>query len=126
MHVRDLVPEGVDLDDGLDGQSAALPAIFPDQFRRSCATTLVGRELVLARWGMPGPPEYGDQPVTNIRNMISLLWRGWLGSRNRVHRSRDIVLRTRRHRAAQDAYLVRALGRQAPLRLRPMDPLASV
>ena len=41
------------------------------------------RELVMARWGMPGPPQYGGQPVTNIRNLTSPHWRGWLGKRNR-------------------------------------------
>src|SRR6516225_1650010 len=37
----------------------------------------------MARWGMPGPPQYGGQPVTNIRNVASPHWRGWLGRRNR-------------------------------------------
>jgi hypothetical protein len=27
-----------------------------------------------ARWCMPGPPQYGDQPVTNIRNVKSPHW----------------------------------------------------
>ena len=39
------------------------------------------RELVTARWGMPGPPQFGGQPVTNIRNVTSPHWRGWLGNR---------------------------------------------
>ena len=47
------------------------------------------RELVLARWGMPTPPQYlvtktgapsrTDKGVTNIRNVSSPHWRGWLG-----------------------------------------------
>ena len=37
----------------------------------------------MARWGMPGPPQYGGAPVTNIRNLESPHWRGWLGRRNR-------------------------------------------
>jgi putative SOS response-associated peptidase YedK len=41
------------------------------------------RELVMARWGMPGPPQYGGRLVTNIRNVSSPHWRGWLGKRNR-------------------------------------------
>jgi putative SOS response-associated peptidase YedK len=41
------------------------------------------RELVMARWGMPGPPQYGSAPVTNIRNLSRPHWRGWLGRRNR-------------------------------------------
>ena len=41
------------------------------------------RELVMARWGMPGPPQFGGQRVTNIRNLNSLHWRGWLGKNRR-------------------------------------------
>jgi putative SOS response-associated peptidase YedK len=41
------------------------------------------RELVMARWGMPGPPQFGGQPVTNIRNVASPHWRGWLSARTR-------------------------------------------
>jgi putative SOS response-associated peptidase YedK len=37
----------------------------------------------MARWGMPGPPQFGGQPVTNIRNLTSPHWRGWLAKRNR-------------------------------------------
>jgi putative SOS response-associated peptidase YedK len=32
---------------------------------------------------MPGPPQYGGAPVTNIRNLDSAHWRGWLGRHNR-------------------------------------------
>jgi putative SOS response-associated peptidase YedK len=48
-----------------------------------------GCELILARWGMPGPPQYGGQPATNIRNVMSPHWRSWLGVG-----SRCIVLAT--------------------------------
>ena len=41
------------------------------------------RELVMARWGMPGPPQFGGAPITNIRNVGSPHWRGWLGKQNR-------------------------------------------
>ena len=37
----------------------------------------------MARWGMPGPPQFGGHPVTNIRNLRSPHWRGWLGRKNR-------------------------------------------
>lgn len=61
-----------------------MPAIFPDQL---APIVRVGpddeRELVMARWGMPGPPQYGGAPVTNIRNLDSPHWRGWLRKRNR-------------------------------------------
>jgi putative SOS response-associated peptidase YedK len=32
---------------------------------------------------MPGPPQYGGAPVTNIRNASSPHWQGWLARRNR-------------------------------------------
>ena len=66
------------------GNLPPLPAIFPDQMAPIVRTGADGeRELVLARWGMPGPPQYGGQPVTNIRKLNSPHWRGWLGRRNR-------------------------------------------
>jgi putative SOS response-associated peptidase YedK len=33
---------------------------------------------MLARWGMPGPPQFGGAPITNIRNTASPHWRTWL------------------------------------------------
>ena len=66
------------------GNLPPLPAIFPDQLGPIVRVAADGeRELVMARWGMPGPPQYGGQPVTNIRNVASPHWRGWLGRRNR-------------------------------------------
>jgi putative SOS response-associated peptidase YedK len=45
------------------------------------------RELAIARWGMPTPPQFlkgeVDYGVTNIRNVKSPHWRGWLGPANR-------------------------------------------
>ena len=34
------------------------------------------RELVMARWGMPGPPQFGGAPITNIRDVARLHYRG--------------------------------------------------
>ena len=66
------------------GNLPAFPGIFPDQMAPIVRNGGDGeRELVMARWGMPGPPQFGGQPVTNIRNVSSPHWRGWLGSRNR-------------------------------------------
>jgi putative SOS response-associated peptidase YedK len=42
-----------------------------------------GRELALARWGMPGSMQYGGELVTNIRNGASQHWRGWLSPKKR-------------------------------------------
>jgi putative SOS response-associated peptidase YedK len=41
------------------------------------------RELMMARWGMPGPPQFGGAPVTYIRNTKSPHWRAWLGPAHR-------------------------------------------
>jgi putative SOS response-associated peptidase YedK len=66
------------------GNLPLLPGIFPDQTAPIVRNDIDGeRELVLARWGMPGPPQYGGAPVTNIRNLDSPHWRGWLGRHNR-------------------------------------------
>jgi putative SOS response-associated peptidase YedK len=66
------------------GNLPFLPAIFLDQMAPIVRVTADGeRELVMARWGTPGPPQYGGAPVTNIRNLSSPHWRGWLGNRNR-------------------------------------------
>jgi putative SOS response-associated peptidase YedK len=65
------------------GNLPLFPGIFPDQFAPIVRRTADGeRELVMARWGMPAPPQFDGQPVTNIRNLNSPHWRGWLG-RNR-------------------------------------------
>ena len=37
----------------------------------------------MARWGMPGPPQFGGAPITNIRNVGSPHWRRWLGQASR-------------------------------------------
>jgi putative SOS response-associated peptidase YedK len=34
--------------------------------------------MTLMRWGMPPPPRTGGPSITNIRNMSSPHWRGWL------------------------------------------------
>lgn len=35
------------------------------------------------RWGLPGPPQFGSAPVTNIRNIKSPHWRPLLGMQHR-------------------------------------------
>jgi putative SOS response-associated peptidase YedK len=56
-----------------------LPAIFPDQV---APVVRVGRDGVRVmeamRWGFPPPPNLGTRPVTNVRNVASPYWRGWL------------------------------------------------
>jgi putative SOS response-associated peptidase YedK len=66
------------------GNLPLFPAIFPDQMAPIVRRGVAGeRELVMARWGMPGPPQFGGQPVTNIRNIASPHWRRWLGQASR-------------------------------------------
>ena len=66
------------------GNLPPMSAIFPDQMAPIIRAAAAGeRELVMARWGMPGPPQFGGAPITNIRNVASPHWRGWLGRKNR-------------------------------------------
>ncbi len=66
------------------GNLPLFPGIFPDQMAPIVRAGADGeRELVMARWGVPGPPQYGGAPVTNIRNLASPHWRTWLGKQNR-------------------------------------------
>jgi putative SOS response-associated peptidase YedK len=39
---------------------------------------VTARELTMMRWGFPPPPNLGTRPVTNVRNVKSPYWRGWL------------------------------------------------
>jgi putative SOS response-associated peptidase YedK len=66
------------------GNLPPLPAILPDQMAPIVRVGADGeRELVMARWGMPGPPHFGSQPVRNIRNVRSPHWRGRFGKESR-------------------------------------------
>lgn len=66
------------------GNLPPLPGIFPDYLAPIVRNAPDGvRELMMARWGMPGPPRFGGAPVTNIRNTKSPHWRRWLKPENR-------------------------------------------
>lgn len=70
------------------GNMPPLPGIFPDYGAPIVREGVDGRELVLARWGMPSPlfslrGKKTDAGVTNIRNVQSPHWRRWLGPENR-------------------------------------------
>ncbi|MCI0465433.1 MAG: SOS response-associated peptidase [Beijerinckiaceae bacterium] len=61
------------------GNLPALPSVYPDAMApviRSASDG--GRELSMMRWGFPPPPNFGKAPVTNVRNLKSPYWRGWL------------------------------------------------
>ena len=70
------------------GNLPPLPGIFPDYGAPIVRDGADGRELVLARWGMPSPlfalkGKKTDAGVTNIRNTRSPHWRRWLGPESR-------------------------------------------
>ncbi|HEY1861778.1 MAG TPA: hypothetical protein VGG61_15565, partial [Gemmataceae bacterium] len=65
-----------------------LPGVFPDYSAPIVRNASDGRELVMARWGMPSPKSViegrkSDPGVTNIRNVSSPHWRRWLGVESR-------------------------------------------
>jgi putative SOS response-associated peptidase YedK len=66
------------------GNLPPLPGIFPDYMAPVVRNAPDGvRELAMLRWGMPGPPQFGGSPITNIRNTKSPHWRRWLKPENR-------------------------------------------
>src|SRR5258708_32532463 len=66
------------------GNLPPMPGIFPDYTAPIVRNAPDGlRELAMARWGMPGPPQFGGAPITNIRNLKSPHWRPWLRPENR-------------------------------------------
>ena len=61
------------------GNQPPLPAIFPDQLAPVVRLDGNGeRTLDWLRWGFPPPPRLGNRPITNVRNIASPYWRGWL------------------------------------------------
>lgn len=66
------------------GNLPPMPGVFPDYLAPIVRNAKDGaRELAMARWGMPSPPAFGGSPVTNIRNVKSPHWRGWLTPEHR-------------------------------------------
>jgi len=70
------------------GNLPPLYGIFPDYSAPIVRNQPEGRELTMARWGMPSPifalkGKTSDPGVTNIRNVKSPHWRRWLGIENR-------------------------------------------
>jgi putative SOS response-associated peptidase YedK len=65
------------------GNLPPLPGIFPDYAAPIVRNSVEGRELAMARWGMPSPVfalkgRNSDPGVTNVRNTASPHWRRWL------------------------------------------------
>jgi putative SOS response-associated peptidase YedK len=70
------------------GNMPPLPGIFPDYAAPIVRNQPEGRELIMARWGMPSPVfalkgRNSDPGVTNVRNIASPHWRRWLGVESR-------------------------------------------
>lgn len=70
------------------GNLPPLPGIYPDYPAPIIRNSAEGRELALARWGLPSPAfalegKRADPGVTNIRNTRSPHWRRWLGVEHR-------------------------------------------
>ncbi|KAB0679550.1 SOS response-associated peptidase [Aureimonas leprariae] len=70
------------------GNLRTLPGVFPDTEAPIVRNGGEGRELAMARWGMPSPRfvlegKKTDPGVTNIRNTASAHWRRWLGPAHR-------------------------------------------
>jgi putative SOS response-associated peptidase YedK len=70
------------------GNLPPLPGIFPDYAAPIVRNQPDGRELTMARWGMPSPVfalkgKKSDPGVTNVRNVKSPHWRRWLGVESR-------------------------------------------
>lgn len=70
------------------GNLPPMPGIFPDYAAPIVREGADGRELALARWGMPSPAfalegKTVDKGVTNVRNTASPHWRRWLKPESR-------------------------------------------
>jgi len=70
------------------GNLPSMPGIFPDYTAPIVRNSADGRELALARWGMPSPVfalegKKTDPGVTNVRNLASPHWRRWTGVEHR-------------------------------------------
>jgi putative SOS response-associated peptidase YedK len=96
------------------GNLPAFPGIFPDQLAPIVRNSAAGaRELVMARWGMPGPQRF-ESALARLAFCEEPL-----------SRARDQLLRVRRHEASQDTHVVRTQRRPAAIRLRgPLDEVA--
>jgi putative SOS response-associated peptidase YedK len=70
------------------GNLPLMPGIYPDYRAPIVRNQPEGRELIMARWGMPSPlaglkGRKADTGVTNIRNVKSPHWRRSLGIEHR-------------------------------------------
>jgi putative SOS response-associated peptidase YedK len=58
------------------GNLPPMPGVFPDYPAPIVRNAPDGvRELMLARWGMPGPPQFGSARRPGLRSTTSARWR---------------------------------------------------
>jgi putative SOS response-associated peptidase YedK len=136
---------GVDAADDRTGNLPSMPGIYPDYPAPIVRNSDAGRELAMARWGMPSSQKAlidatkkraeklqakgktvdfkellrmePDSGTTNIRNVGSAHWKRWLGPDNRCLVV-QLVLRIR-HRGRQE----RCLSGSPQTRCGPFCPL---
>jgi putative SOS response-associated peptidase YedK len=82
------IHEFLDAVTNVAGNLQPQPGIFPDYSAPIVRNTPSGRELAIARWGLPSPAfalagKKSDPGITNVRNSKSTHWRRWLGVENR-------------------------------------------
>jgi putative SOS response-associated peptidase YedK len=70
------------------GNWQAQAGVYPDYAAPIVRNSAAGRELTLARWGMPTPSNVlagkkADSGITKVRNTASSHWRRWIGVENR-------------------------------------------
>jgi putative SOS response-associated peptidase YedK len=70
------------------GNLPPMPGVFPDYAAPIVRMGEHGRDLTMARWGMPSPVfalkgRSADSGVTSVRNVKSTHWRRWLGAGSR-------------------------------------------
>ena len=72
------IREAFGVEEDRAGNLPRMPGIFPDQMAPIVRIKDGRRALEMFRWGIPGPKQYGEHPVTNVRNVKSPHWRPWL------------------------------------------------
>lgn len=82
------IHEFLDAVTNVAGNLQPQPGIFPDYSAPIIRNTPSGRELAMARWGLPSPAfalkgRNSDPGITNVRNTKSDHWTRWLGVENR-------------------------------------------
>jgi len=85
---------------GLTDNLPALPAVYPDTMAPVVRVARDGeRELTMMRWGFPPPPNLGNAPVTNVRNLKSPYLARMAQGRMALSRAGNLILRMDRQPA---------------------------